>query len=126
MADAAERAARRGVFAMVGFSYRGFPRSPSPGSSSRGSRSAGCARCARIPSGLARRRGGADDLAPRQGPAGSGSLGDIGAHAIDAVQFITGRQSHGVSGILETLVTERPLLGESIGLGGTASNERGG
>ena len=57
--------------------------------------------------------------------AGSGTLGDIGAHAIDLVQFVTGQQVSRVSGMIETLVTERPLLGEGIGLSGTASNERG-
>ena len=35
------------------------------------------------------------------------------------------RSSRRVSGILETIVTERPLLGEGIGLSGTASTERG-
>ena len=57
--------------------------------------------------------------------AGSGTLGDIGAHAIDLVQFVTGQEVSRVSGMIETLVTERPLLGEGIGLSGTASNERG-
>lgn len=57
--------------------------------------------------------------------AGSGSLGDIGAHAIDLTEFITGQRVGSVSGILETLVAERPLLGEGVGLSGTASTERG-
>jgi predicted dehydrogenase len=57
--------------------------------------------------------------------AGSGSLGDIGAHAIDMVQFITGLLLTEVSGTLHTFVTERPLLGEGVGLGGIASSERG-
>jgi predicted dehydrogenase len=57
--------------------------------------------------------------------AGSGSLGDIGAHAIDLTEYITGLKVASVSGILETLVKERPLLGEGIGLSGTASTERG-
>lgn len=57
--------------------------------------------------------------------AGSGSLGDIGAHAIDMVQFITGQLVADVSGTLETFVTERPLLGRSVGLSGVASSERG-
>lgn len=52
--------------------------------------------------------------------AGSGSLGDIGAHAIDMTQFVTGQTVDRVSGVLETLVTERPLMGESVGLGGKA------
>jgi predicted dehydrogenase len=57
--------------------------------------------------------------------AGSGALGDIGAHAIDLAQFVTGHRLVSVSGILETLVSERPLLAESHGLSGTASSERG-
>ncbi|MFC7788223.1 Gfo/Idh/MocA family protein [Microbacterium sp. MAHUQ-60] len=52
--------------------------------------------------------------------AGSGSLGDIGAHAIDMTQFVTGQTVDRVSGVLETLVSERPLMGESVGLGGRA------
>ena len=57
--------------------------------------------------------------------AGSGSLGDIGAHAIDMVEYVTGSRLTSVSGVLETLVSERPLLGEGIGLSGTASTQRG-
>jgi predicted dehydrogenase len=52
--------------------------------------------------------------------AGSGSLGDIGAHAIDMTQFVTGQTVDRVSGVLETIVSERPLMGDSVGLGGTA------
>jgi predicted dehydrogenase len=126
MAEAAEQAASRGVFAMVGFSYR------------------------RVPAILLARQLVADGrigelrqvralylqdwLVDAEGPmtwrldkdlAGSGALGDIGAHAIDAVQFVAGRTVTRVSGTLETLVHERPLLGESVGLSGTASSERG-
>ena len=43
--------------------------------------------------------------------AGSGALGDIGAHIIDLTQFITGEQLAGVSAITETFVKERPLPG---------------
>jgi predicted dehydrogenase len=39
--------------------------------------------------------------------AGSGALGDIGAHAVDLAQFITGSRLTAVSGILETLIPER-------------------
>ncbi|MEP6843543.1 MAG: Gfo/Idh/MocA family oxidoreductase, partial [Pseudolysinimonas sp.] len=46
--------------------------------------------------------------------AGSGALGDIGAHIVDAVQFVTGSLLTEVSGALRTFVTERPLLGESV------------
>jgi predicted dehydrogenase len=57
--------------------------------------------------------------------AGSGALGDIGAHAIDLAEFVTGLQVEQVSGLLHTFVTERPLLAEQRGLSGTASSERG-
>ena len=40
--------------------------------------------------------------------AGSGALGDIGAHIIDLTQFITGDRIAEVSGQLETFVKERP------------------
>ncbi len=52
--------------------------------------------------------------------AGSGALGDIGAHIVDMTQFVTGQPITAVSGMLETLVKERPLLGEGSGLSGTA------
>ncbi|MGN6408904.1 MAG: Gfo/Idh/MocA family protein [Curtobacterium sp.] len=75
-----------------------------------------------------------DWLADPEGPmtwrldkslAGSGSLGDIGAHAIDLVEHVTGASLATVSGTLETFVTERPLMAEGVGLSGTASEERG-
>jgi predicted dehydrogenase len=57
--------------------------------------------------------------------AGSGALGDIGAHIIDMTQFITGDRIAEVSGRLETFVKERPLASAHSGLSGTASSERG-
>ena len=50
--------------------------------------------------------------------AGSGALGDIGAHIVDLTQFITGQTLTGVSALLETFVRERPLPVESGKLGG--------
>jgi len=41
--------------------------------------------------------------------AGSGALGDIGAHIIDAVEFVTGQRLTGVAGRLETFVKQRPV-----------------
>jgi len=41
--------------------------------------------------------------------AGSGSLGDICAHSIDAARFITGLEFTEVVGQLATMITERPL-----------------
>jgi predicted dehydrogenase len=49
---------------------------------------------------------------------GSGALGDLGAHLIDTTQWLTGQAITGVSAILETFVTSRPLSGERSGLGG--------
>jgi predicted dehydrogenase len=61
--------------------------------------------------------------------AGSGALGDIGAHVIDLAQHITGDSIGRVSGRLRTFVDERPLPGEhaagSGGLSGTAGSGRG-
>ncbi len=53
--------------------------------------------------------------------AGSGALGDIGAHIIDLTQFATGRRIIGVTGIAETFITERPLPGSSHGLAATTA-----
>lgn len=50
--------------------------------------------------------------------AGSGALGDIGAHIIDGTQWVTGQPIIGVSAMLETIVKERPLGGDLVGLGG--------
>jgi predicted dehydrogenase len=58
--------------------------------------------------------------------AGSGALGDIGAHIVDMVQFVTGQHLTGVTGTLRTFVSSRPVLEESVGLSGRASaTERG-
>jgi predicted dehydrogenase len=57
--------------------------------------------------------------------AGSGALGDIGAHIVDLTQYITADAITEVSGRLETFVAERPLPTAHAGLSGTASEERG-
>ncbi|NPD05577.1 Gfo/Idh/MocA family oxidoreductase [Nocardioides sp. zg-1308] len=57
--------------------------------------------------------------------AGSGALGDIGAHIIDLAQFITGDSIRRVSGRLRTFVEERPLPSEHSGLSGTAGTGTG-
>src|SRR5438128_2096070 len=41
--------------------------------------------------------------------AGSGALGDIGAHIVDMAQFVTGDRISGVSALTETFIKERPL-----------------
>jgi predicted dehydrogenase len=57
--------------------------------------------------------------------AGSGALGDIGAHIVDLTQHITGQRIGSVSAMLETFVKERPLPEESSGLAGSGGSERG-
>jgi predicted dehydrogenase len=54
--------------------------------------------------------------------AGSGALGDIGAHIIDLTQYVTGLRISGVSAITETFIKERPLPAESSGLAATAGS----
>ncbi|NUP40190.1 MAG: Gfo/Idh/MocA family oxidoreductase, partial [Streptomyces sp.] len=61
----------------------------------------------------------------RKDRAGSGALGDLGAHSIDVAQYLTGRRISSVGAVLETFVTERPLPASSSGLSGTAGSERG-
>jgi len=57
--------------------------------------------------------------------AGSGALGDIGAHIIDLTQHITGQRITEVSGQLETFVKERPIASGHAGLSGSAGEGRG-
>jgi predicted dehydrogenase len=57
--------------------------------------------------------------------AGSGALGDIGAHIVDLVQFMIGDRITAVSALAETFVTERPLPAASSGLSATGSALRG-
>jgi predicted dehydrogenase len=126
MAGAAELAATRGVFAMVGFTYRRVPAA----TLARDLVASGAVgeirqvRAAYLQDWLV------DPEVPlawrlQKHLAGSGALGDIGAHAIDLAQFITGQRLREVSGVIETFVKERPLVQSSSGLSGTASTERG-
>jgi len=126
MAAAAGKAALVGVQAMVGFSYRRVPAIPF----ARQLIAEG--RLGEIRQVRAQYL--QDWLIDANGPmtwrldkalAGSGSLGDIGAHAIDMVQYLTNSTVDTVSGTMHTFVTDRPLLGEARGLSGTASDERG-
>lgn len=57
--------------------------------------------------------------------AGSGALGDIAAHIIDASYFLTGSKINSVSGQLKTFIKERPLPGSYTGLSAGSSSGRG-
>ncbi|WP_165143156.1 Gfo/Idh/MocA family protein [Microbacterium endophyticum] len=52
--------------------------------------------------------------------AGSGALGDIGAHSIDTAQWLVGDEIAGVSATLQTFVASRPVMESQQGLGGIA------
>ncbi|MGY2001625.1 Gfo/Idh/MocA family protein [Blastococcus sp. SYSU DS1024] len=126
MAEAAAKAATRGVRSMVGFTYRRVP-------------AIGLARKLVAEGRLGQIRHVraqylqdwiADASAPmswrlEKDKAGSGALGDIGAHVVDLTQYITGQTLTGVSATLETFVTERPLPTETGKLGGVGGSEMG-
>jgi predicted dehydrogenase len=57
--------------------------------------------------------------------AGSGALGDIGAHIVDLTQFVTGQSITSVTAMTETFVKSRPLPSASAGLSATASSAVG-
>lgn len=51
--------------------------------------------------------------------AGSGALGELGAHVVDLAGFVTGEPVLGASALTETFVRERPLPGDVRGLRST-------
>jgi len=126
MADAAADAALLGVVAMVGFTYRRVPAVQLARQLVADGR-IGTVRHVRA-------QYLQDWIADPEVPlswrldkekAGSGALGDIGAHIVDLAQFITGEMITGVSGLLETFVKERPIAAEFSGLHGIAGTGRG-
>ncbi|MET0162421.1 MAG: Gfo/Idh/MocA family oxidoreductase [Microbacteriaceae bacterium] len=126
MRAAAAEAAARGVRSMVGFTYRRVPAA----TFARDLVADGVVGTVRQVRAQYLQDWLVDPEAPltwrlQKELAGSGALGDIGAHAIDLAQFITGQRLTEVSGTLETLVAERPVLEHASGLGGTAGSERG-
>ena len=131
MAAAAERAAADGVRAMVGFTYR---RVPAIALARRLVHEGRIGEVRHVRAQYLQ-----DWIADAEAPlswrldksqAGSGALGDIGAHIIDLTQHITGLRIAEVSGQLETFVKERPVAAEhsadsSGGLSGSAGEGRG-
>ncbi|GGQ79769.1 Gfo/Idh/MocA family protein [Couchioplanes azureus] len=61
----------------------------------------------------------------RRDVAGSGALGDIGAHIVDLTQYVTGARITGVSALTETFVRERPLPADAAGLSATGNGRAG-
>ena len=119
MVAAAEEAATRGVFAMCGYSYRRTPAL----AFARQLVEEGQLGTLRQVRAQYLQDWLSDENAPLtwrldKSRSGSGALGDIGAHIIDAAQWITGKRIAGVSALLETFVHERPVGGKFVGLGG--------
>jgi predicted dehydrogenase len=122
MAAAAARAAARGVRSMVGFTYRRVPAI----ALARQLVAEGRLGTIRHVRAQYLQDWIADPAAPmswrlEKDKAGSGALGDIGAHIVDLTQHITGQRLTGVSALLETFVRERPLpaaSGSLTGVGG--------
>jgi predicted dehydrogenase len=126
MADAASTAAERGVRAMVGFTYRRVPAV----TFLRNLIAEGVVGEIQQVRAAYRQDWLVDPEVPlawrlQKEHAGSGALGDIGAHAIDTTQFVTGLGVTAVSGTIETIVSQRPLLAEGSGLSGAAAEGYG-
>src|SRR5690606_22612148 len=122
MVAAADRAEAQGVRSMVGFTYRRVP------AIAYAQRLVAQGRLGQIRHVRAQYLQDwlVDPSVPlswrlRRDQAGSGALGDIGAHIIDLVQFITGEHLTGVSAMTETFVKERPLAESSSGLTSSAT-----
>ncbi|WP_410643429.1 Gfo/Idh/MocA family protein [Amycolatopsis sp. lyj-346] len=109
MAEAARRARERGVRAMVAFNYRRVPAL----AHARKLVAGGALGEIRHVRSVYLQDWLADPEAPmtwrlRKESAGSGALGDLGAHIVDAAQFVTGDVITGVSALTNTFVKQRP------------------
>lgn len=123
MVRAAEEAHARGQMAMVGFNYRRVP------ATAQARRMVAEGRLGRLRH--VRVTYLQDWLVDPQFPltwrlrreqAGSGSLGDLGAHIVDLAQYLVGEPLAGVSALTETFVRERPLpTGPTSGLSAVTS-----
>ncbi|MFI1421997.1 Gfo/Idh/MocA family protein [Streptomyces sp. NPDC020731] len=114
MTRAAEEAGARGRLAMVGFNYRRVPATALARRMVAEGRIGKLrhVRVAYLQDWLV------DPQFPltwrlRREHAGSGSLGDLGAHIVDLAQYLAGERLAGVSALTETFVRERPLPGAS-------------
>ncbi len=112
MAAAATRAQARGVRSMIGFNYRRVPALALARELIAGGRAGEIrhVRAAYLQDWLT------DPAFPltwrlQKEHAGSGALGDLGAHIVDLAQYLTGQLIAGVSGVAATFVPERPVPG---------------
>nr|WSW65389.1 Gfo/Idh/MocA family oxidoreductase [Streptomyces sp. NBC_00995] len=123
MTEAAVRAAARGQIAMVGFNYRKVPAL----TYARKLIAEGRLGTLRHVRATYLQDWLVDPASPltwrlKKEHAGSGALGDLGAHIVDLAQYLAGELLVSVSAMSETFVRERPLLAvPSGGLGGVAA-----
>jgi predicted dehydrogenase len=110
MAAAADRARERGVRSMIGFNYRRVPAIALARSLAADGKLGEIrhVRATYLQDWLV------DPEFPltwrlQQERAGSGALGDLGAHIVDLAQYLTGTLITGVSGVAATFVQSRPL-----------------
>ena len=120
MARAAAGAAARGVRATVGFTYRRVPAV----TLLRDLIAAGQIGAVQQVRAAYRQDWLVDPEIPlawrlQKEHAGSGALGDIGAHIIDMTQFVTGEVIESVTGVIDTIVKQRPLQASGSGQGGS-------
>ena len=109
MAEAARKARERGVRAMVAFNYRRVPAL----AHARKLVASGALGEIRHVRSVYLQDWLSDPQSPmtwrlRKESAGSGALGDLGAHIVDAAQFVTGEVVTGVSALTNTFVKQRP------------------
>ncbi|WP_328767523.1 Gfo/Idh/MocA family protein [Streptomyces sp. NBC_00286] len=127
MTEAAEAAAARGQVAMVGFNYRRVPATSLARKMVAEGR-LGALRHVRV---TYLQDWLVDPQFPltwrlRKETAGSGALGDLGAHIVDLAQYMVGEPVVGVSALTETFVRERPLPGgPTSGLSAVSANGSG-
>jgi predicted dehydrogenase len=127
MTRAAEEAATRGQLAMVGFNYRRLPATSLARKMVAEGR-LGALRHVRV---TYLQDWLVDPQFPltwrlRKETAGSGSLGDLGAHIVDLAQYLAGEPVVGVSALTETFVRERPVpQAASSGLSAVSGGELG-
>ena len=115
MAAAATRAQARGIRSMVGFNYRRVPALALARQLVASGRVGEIrhVRASYLQDWLA------DPAFPltwrlQKEHAGSGALGDLGAHVVDLAQYLTGQLISGLCGVAATFVPERPIPGSSV------------